>query len=64
MKRTLFRQSNGRFRRGTLRDLGVLDSALSDGKEHVCQNCGHVCRPIMKQWICEKCKHQQNGGFK
>lgn len=57
-KRFLFRKSNGRFRQGTLRDLGVKDSELSDGGLKMCEACGKETRPIMKRWVCV-CGHQQ-----
>lgn len=51
-RRHLFRAKNGRFKRGTLEDLGVPERLISDGRERICAKCGKASRPILTRWTC------------
>ena len=55
------RTGGGRFRTSTLADLGIPNAELADG-ELACEQCGHVCRPIVKTFECI-CGWKQGAGF-
>lgn len=61
--RLIPRDSKGRFRKFTLRDLGIADEELQRGPA-VCANCGYGSGeekwyPILKTGICPKCGSQE-----
>lgn len=60
--RMIARASNGRFRKTTLADLGIPNSALNNGKKLVCSKCGTSFIPLMKtaDKKCWKCGSQMH----
>lgn len=63
-KRIIQRESGGRFRRTTLKDIGLDPSSLQDGFA-ICKGCGHG-ESVDKRWfpivvtgVCPKCGSQE-----
>lgn len=56
--RIIQRGAGGRFRRGTLGDLGVPQSAVATGRME-CADCGHRWRPILVTGYCPECGSQE-----
>lgn len=60
--RMIARASNGRFRKTTLADFGILNSEINSEKKLVCSKCGTSCMPLMKtaNRKCGKCGSQMH----
>ena len=52
-KRIIHRNSQGRFRKTTLTDIGIPQQSICDC-EQICLDCGHRFSPVIKQ-PCRKC---------
>lgn len=49
-----FRSGNGRFRKGTIEDMGISKS-LVNHEVVTCKNCGNEWFPILITGLCDKC---------
>ena len=45
--KTQLRETNGRFRKTTLIDFGVPETAINKSKKMICELCGKTCMPIL-----------------